>query len=91
VPRVLVPDNLKSAVIRAAFGVVDEPVLNRSYREHRRTPTALGRLRARLAQPTREIGPGGTTRQEHRPGGALVHVAPRLRYAGKARPARNRR
>ena len=33
VPRVLVPDNLKAAVIRAAFGVVDQPVLNRSYRE----------------------------------------------------------
>jgi transposase len=33
VPRVLVPDNLKSAVIRAAFGVSSEPVLNRSYRE----------------------------------------------------------
>lgn len=33
VPRVLVPDNLKAAVIRAAFGVVKEAVLNRSYRE----------------------------------------------------------
>lgn len=33
VPRVLVPDNLKSAVIRAAFGKGDDPVLNRSYRE----------------------------------------------------------
>jgi len=33
VPRVIVPDNLKAAVIRAAFGVDDEPVLNRSYRE----------------------------------------------------------
>ena len=33
VPRVLVPDNLKSAVIRAAFGVTATPVLNRSYRE----------------------------------------------------------
>lgn len=33
VPRVLVPDNLKSAVIRAAFGVAAQPVLNRSYRE----------------------------------------------------------
>jgi len=33
VPRVLVPDNLKAAVVRAAFGVDDEPVLNRSYRE----------------------------------------------------------
>lgn len=33
VPRVLVPDNLKAAVIRAAFGVDDQPVLNRSYRE----------------------------------------------------------
>jgi transposase len=33
VPRVLVPDNLKAAVIRAAFGVTEEPVLNRSYRD----------------------------------------------------------
>lgn len=33
VPRVLVPDNLKAAVIRAAFGVDGEPSLNRSYRE----------------------------------------------------------
>ena len=33
VPRVIVPDNLKAAVIRAAFGVDAEPVLNRTYRE----------------------------------------------------------
>ncbi|MCP5068427.1 MAG: IS21 family transposase [bacterium] len=33
VPKTLVPDNLKSAVVRAAFDVRDEPVLNRSYRE----------------------------------------------------------
>ena len=33
VPKVIVPDNLKSAVIRASFGVDDDPVLNRSYRE----------------------------------------------------------
>lgn len=33
VPKVIVPDNLKAAVIRAAFGVDDEVVLNRSYRE----------------------------------------------------------
>lgn len=33
VPEVMVPDNLKSAVIRAAFDVRGEPVLNRSYRE----------------------------------------------------------
>jgi transposase len=33
VPRVIVPDNLKSAVVRAAFGVDDTPVLNRSYCE----------------------------------------------------------
>lgn len=33
VPKVVVPDNLKSAVIRAAFGVGGEVVLNRSYRE----------------------------------------------------------
>lgn len=33
VPKVLVPDNLKSAVIRAAFGVGGDVVLNRSYRE----------------------------------------------------------
>jgi transposase len=33
VPRVIVPDNLKAAVIRAAFQVDDAPVLHRSYRE----------------------------------------------------------
>ena len=33
VPRVVVPDNLKAAVVRAAFGVDGESVLNRSYRE----------------------------------------------------------
>ncbi len=29
----VVPDNLKSAVIKAAFGLTDQPALNRSYRE----------------------------------------------------------
>jgi len=33
VPKVIVPDNLKAAVIRAAFGIDDDAVLNRSYRE----------------------------------------------------------
>jgi transposase len=33
VPAVLVPDNLKAAVIRAAFSPSDETELNRSYRE----------------------------------------------------------
>lgn len=33
VPAVVVPDNLKAAVIRAAFGVDSDPTLNRSYRE----------------------------------------------------------
>lgn len=33
VPEVVVPDNLKSAVIRAAFGVGGATALNRSYRE----------------------------------------------------------
>lgn len=33
VPTVVVPDNLKSAVIRAAFGLGDNAALNRSYRE----------------------------------------------------------
>lgn len=33
VPQVIVPDNLKAAVIRAAFGKSDSPALNRSYRE----------------------------------------------------------
>ena len=33
VPKTIVPDNLKAAVIRAAFGVDGETVLNRSYRE----------------------------------------------------------
>jgi transposase len=33
VPRVIVPDNLKAAVVRAAFSVDDDPVIQRSYRE----------------------------------------------------------
>jgi transposase len=33
VPRVIVPDNLKAAVVRAAFGIDGEPVLNRTYCE----------------------------------------------------------
>ncbi|MEE9392640.1 MAG: IS21 family transposase [Planctomycetota bacterium] len=33
VPKVIVPDNLKSAVIRCAFGIDDKLLLNRSYRE----------------------------------------------------------
>jgi len=33
VPKTVVPDNLKAAVIRAAFGVDDATELNRSYRE----------------------------------------------------------
>lgn len=33
VPRIIVPDNLKAAVIRAAFGVNDDAMINRSYRE----------------------------------------------------------
>ncbi len=33
VPRVLVPDNLKAAVIRAAFGLKGEPAINKSYAE----------------------------------------------------------
>lgn len=33
VPQTVVPDNLKSAVIRAAFDVRQEPTLNQSYRE----------------------------------------------------------
>lgn len=33
VPEVLVPDNLKSAVVRASFSIDKDPALNRSYRE----------------------------------------------------------
>lgn len=33
VPHTIVPDNLKAAVVRAAFGVDGETALNRSYRE----------------------------------------------------------
>jgi transposase len=48
VPRTLVPDNLKSAVVRAAFGVDEPASLNRSYRELARhyhfkiDPTPIG-------------------------------------------------
>lgn len=33
VPKVIVPDNLKAAVVRAAFGIDELVLLNRSYRE----------------------------------------------------------
>ena len=33
VPRVIVPDNLKAAVVRAAFAVDDDAAIHRSYRE----------------------------------------------------------
>ena len=33
VPRVIVPDNLKAAVVRAAFGIDDDPSIQRTYRE----------------------------------------------------------
>jgi transposase len=33
VPRVIVPNNLKAAVVRAAFGVDDDPLIQRTYRE----------------------------------------------------------
>jgi len=33
VPATFVPDNLKAAVVRAAFGVDETPALHRSYRE----------------------------------------------------------
>jgi transposase len=36
VPQVIVPDNLKAAVIRASFGVDGAAVLNRSYRDFAR-------------------------------------------------------
>jgi transposase len=36
VPRIIVPDNLKAAVIRASFGVDGAAVLNRSYRDFAR-------------------------------------------------------
>jgi transposase len=33
VPRVIVPDNLKAAVVRAAFSAGDDPLIHRTYRE----------------------------------------------------------
>lgn len=33
VPKVIVPDNLKAAVVRAAFGADAQPVIHRTYRE----------------------------------------------------------
>jgi transposase len=33
VPHVMVPDNLKAAVVRAAFAIDDDPVIQRTYRE----------------------------------------------------------
>jgi transposase len=45
VPEIVVPDNLKSAVIRAAFAVDEATMLNRSYRE-------LARYNGFLVDPT---------------------------------------
>jgi transposase len=58
VPAVIVPDNLKAAVIRAAFGAGDPTVLNRSYRELARhygfkndpTPAYRAQRRARSSR-----------------------------------------
>ena len=60
VPRTLVPDNLKAAVVRAAFGLGDEPALNRSYRDLARhygfkvdrRRRASPRRRARSSRPS---------------------------------------
>jgi len=50
VPKVVVPDNLKAAVIRAAFTAADETTLNRSYRE-------LGRYYGFKIDPTPPYSP----------------------------------
>ena len=50
VPRVIVPDNLKAAVVRAAFGIDDEPLIHRSYRE-------LARHSGFRIEPTRPCTP----------------------------------
>lgn len=63
VPRVLVPDNLKAAVVRAAFGVGDEAVINRSYRELARhfgfkidpTPPAAPRKKGKVESAVKYV------------------------------------
>jgi transposase len=64
VPRVIVPDNLKAAVVRCAFGIDDDPVLNRSYRElahHYRfqidpTPRAAPKKKGKVESDCRYAG-----------------------------------
>jgi DNA replication protein DnaC len=49
VPRVIVPDNLKAAVVRAAFAVDDEPAIQRTYRELERRDAKQTEVRMRRA------------------------------------------
>jgi transposase len=64
VPRVIVPDNLKAAVVRAAFAIDDDPILNRSYRELAQhygfqidpTPPASPKLKGKVESGCRYLG-----------------------------------
>ncbi len=58
VPTSIVPDNLKSAVIKAAFGCTDTPELNRSYRE-------LARHFGFVIDPTPAYSPNKKGRMEN--------------------------
>lgn len=63
VPKVTVPDNLKSAVVRAAFGIDGDPVLNQTYRELARhygfqvdpTPPADPRKKGKVERGVRYV------------------------------------
>ena len=63
VPKAVVPDNLKAAVVRAAFGVDGEAVLNRSYREMARhygfvidpTPPAAPEKKGKVERSVRYV------------------------------------
>ena len=83
VPEVVVPDNLKSAVVRAAFGVGGATALNRSYRELAKhfgfkvdpappyQPKKKGKVESAVKYVKRNFFPGQTERD-------IEVLAPRL-------------
>ncbi len=73
-PTVLVPDNLKAAVIRAAFGVSEPTALNRSYRE-------LARHYGCKIDPTPPRSPEKKGKVES----GVKYVQPQLRQAARPR------
>ena len=82
VPRTLVPDNLKAAVVRAAFGVDEPASLNKSYRELARyydckidpapprAPKKKGRVESGVGYTKRNFFKGRHGDDAHETGGA---------------------